>query len=165
MGLGRGYARFQHLVGSVMHHVAKQDSQLLERPPCRDRLHRHAHRTASRDIQHPGWDFLNSHSRRFRQAASGHRAGAPCDHLMQEDASTGPRVPFIANPNLATASDTMSFVEGSCTTAAGRIRALTGRRRTKPTSTGYRKPRQPELGRTPLKEQQKAVQTNGATSP
>src|SRR4051812_25691614 len=43
--------------------------------------------------------------------------------------------------------------------------ALTGRRRTRPTSIGYRKPRQPKPGRAPLIAAQAAVQTNRATSP
>jgi len=164
MGLGRGYARIRHLVGSVVDHVAKEGPQLRERPPCRDRFHCHMHRTASRSVQHPGRDFLNLHDRRFRQAAPSHRAAAPFDHLVQEDDSPGPRMPFITNPNLATASDTMGLVEGSCTTAAGRIRALTGRRRTRPISTGCRTSRRPEPGRPPLNEATDAVETNRATS-
>src|SRR6187551_1510914 len=44
------------------------------------------------------------------------------------------------------------------------IRALTGRRRTRPTSPGCRNPQQPEPGRTPLILAQAAVQTNRATS-
>src|SRR4051794_11275099 len=44
------------------------------------------------------------------------------------------------------------------------IRALTGRHRTRPTSTGCRKPQQPEPGRAPLILAQAAVQTNRATS-
>src|SRR3954447_12293495 len=42
--------------------------------------------------------------------------------------------------------------------------ALTGRRRTRPTSIGCRKPRQPKPGRAPLIPEQAAVQTNRATS-
>src|SRR3954451_4851802 len=42
--------------------------------------------------------------------------------------------------------------------------ALTGRRRTRPTSIGCRKPRQPKPGRAPLIAGQAAVQTNRATS-
>src|SRR5215204_3869777 len=48
--------------------------------------------------------------------------------------------------------------------AEGPIRALTGRRRTRLTSTGCRDPWQPEPGRAPLIAAQAAVQTNGATS-
>src|SRR5919199_3641742 len=44
------------------------------------------------------------------------------------------------------------------------IRALTGRRRTRPPSIGCRKPRQPKPGRAPLIAGQAAVQTNRATS-
>src|SRR3954452_19707064 len=51
-----------------------------------------------------------------------------------------------------------------CTMDADPIRALTGRRRTRPTSTGCRKPSQPEPGRAPLILAQAAVQTNRATS-
>ncbi len=127
-------------------------------------FHCRMHRTASRSVQHPGRDLLNLHDRRFRQAAPHHRAAAPFDHPVQEDGSPEPRMPFIANPNLATASDTMGLVEGSCTTAAGRIRALTGRRRTRPISTGCRTLRRPEPGRPPLKVATDAVQTNRATS-
>src|SRR4051812_40016549 len=43
--------------------------------------------------------------------------------------------------------------------------ALTGRRRTRPTSTGCRNPWQPKPGRAPLIAAQAAVQTNRATSP
>src|SRR4051794_2124823 len=43
-------------------------------------------------------------------------------------------------------------------------RALTGRRRTRPTSPGCRNPQQPEPGRTPLILAHAAVQTNRATS-
>ncbi len=164
MGLGRGYASIRHLVGSMVHHVAKESPQLRERPPCRDRFHCHMHRTASRSVQHPGRDLLNLHDRRFRQAAPHHRAAAPFDHPVQEDGSPEPRMPFIANPNLATASDIMGLVEGSCTIAVGRIRALTGRRRTRPISTGCPRSRRPEPGRPPLNEAPDAVQTNGATS-
>src|SRR5215211_6380046 len=42
--------------------------------------------------------------------------------------------------------------------------ALTGRRRTRPTSIGCRKPQQPKPGRAPLILAQAAVQTNQATS-
>src|SRR3954453_17156515 len=42
--------------------------------------------------------------------------------------------------------------------------ALTGRRRTRPTSIGCRKPRQPKPGRAPLIAAHAAVQTNRATS-
>src|SRR4051812_291310 len=42
--------------------------------------------------------------------------------------------------------------------------ALTGRRRTRPTSIGCRNPWQPEPGRAPLIAAQAAVQTNRATS-
>src|SRR4051794_13250311 len=42
--------------------------------------------------------------------------------------------------------------------------ALTGRRRTRPTSLGCRNPWQPEPGRAPLIAAQAAVQTNRATS-
>src|SRR4051812_1813859 len=42
--------------------------------------------------------------------------------------------------------------------------ALTGRRRTRPTSIGCRKPWQPKPGRAPLIAAQAAVQTNRATS-
>jgi len=164
MGLGRGYARIRHLVGSMVHHVAKESPQLRERPPCRDRFHCHMHRTASRSVQHPGRDLLNLHDRRFRQAAPRHRAAAPFDHLVQENGSPEPRMPFIANPNLATASDTMGLVEGSCTMVAGRIRALTGRRQTRPISTGCRKSLWPEPSRAPLTEAPDVVQMNGATS-
>src|SRR3954449_4791160 len=45
-----------------------------------------------------------------------------------------------------------------------RIRALTGRRRTRPTSPGCRRPWQPRPGRAPLIAAQAAVQTNRATS-
>src|SRR5829696_3047594 len=48
--------------------------------------------------------------------------------------------------------------------AEGPIRALTGRRRTRPPSTGCRNPWQPEPGRAPPIAAQAAVQTNGATS-
>src|SRR5215212_5831629 len=48
--------------------------------------------------------------------------------------------------------------------AEGPIRALTGRRRTRLTSTGCRNPWQPEPGRAPLIAAQAAVQTNGTTS-
>src|SRR5215204_5638694 len=48
--------------------------------------------------------------------------------------------------------------------AEGPIRALTGRRRTRLTSTGCRNPWQPEPGRAPLIPAQAAVQTNGTTS-
>jgi len=164
MGLGRGYARIRHLVGSMVHHVAKESPQLRERPPCRDRFHCHMHRTASRSVQHPGRDLLNLHDRRFRQAAPRHRAAAPFDHLVQENGSPEPRMPFIANPNLATASDTMGLVEGSCTMDVDRIRALTGRRRTRPISTGCHRSRQLEPGGAPLKKAPGAVQTTGATS-
>src|SRR5215216_7021728 len=44
------------------------------------------------------------------------------------------------------------------------IRALTGRRRTRPTSPGCRNPRQPEPGRAPLSPAHAAVQTSRATS-
>ena len=44
------------------------------------------------------------------------------------------------------------------------IRALTGRRRTRPTSPGCRNPQQPEPGGTPLSAPHAAVQTNRATS-
>src|SRR3954464_12335828 len=44
------------------------------------------------------------------------------------------------------------------------IRALTGRRRTRPTSIGCRKPQQPKPGRAPLIAGQAAVQINRATS-
>src|SRR4051812_11663355 len=44
------------------------------------------------------------------------------------------------------------------------IRALTGRRRTRPTSPGCRKPQQPKPGRTPLTAVYAAVQINRATS-
>src|SRR5215212_8452810 len=44
------------------------------------------------------------------------------------------------------------------------IRALTGRRRTRPTSPGCRKPQQPKPGRTPLIAVYAAVQINRATS-
>src|SRR3954447_4682588 len=42
--------------------------------------------------------------------------------------------------------------------------ALTGRRRTRPTSIGCRNPWQPKPGRAPLSAAQAAVQTNRATS-
>src|SRR3954453_548022 len=42
--------------------------------------------------------------------------------------------------------------------------ALTGRRRTRPTSPGCRNPQQPKPGRTPLILAHAAVQTNRATS-
>src|SRR4051812_43979452 len=42
--------------------------------------------------------------------------------------------------------------------------ALTGRRRTRPTSPGCRNPWQPKPGRAPLTAAQAAVQTNRATS-
>src|SRR4051812_27345854 len=42
--------------------------------------------------------------------------------------------------------------------------ALTGRRRTRPTSPGCRNPQQPEPGRTPLISAKPAVQSNRATS-
>src|SRR3954471_2824652 len=42
--------------------------------------------------------------------------------------------------------------------------ALTGRRRTRPTSIGCRNPWQPKPGRAPLTAAQAAVQTNRATS-
>src|SRR5215207_8298403 len=48
--------------------------------------------------------------------------------------------------------------------AEGPIRALTGRRRTRPTSIGCRNPWQPKPGRAPLIAAQAAVQTNRATS-
>ena len=48
--------------------------------------------------------------------------------------------------------------------AADPIRALTGRRRTRPTSAGCRNPWQPEPGRAPLIEAHAAVQTNEATA-
>src|SRR5829696_4581658 len=48
--------------------------------------------------------------------------------------------------------------------AEGPTRALTGRRRTKPTSTGCRNPWQPEPGRAPLIATRAPVQTNGTTS-
>src|SRR3954469_13346937 len=44
------------------------------------------------------------------------------------------------------------------------IRALTGRRRTRPTSPGCRNPQQPKPGRTPLIAVYAAVQINRATS-
>src|SRR5215217_5037668 len=44
------------------------------------------------------------------------------------------------------------------------IRALTGRRRTRPPSPGCRKPQQPKPGRTPLIAVYAAVQINRATS-
>src|SRR4051812_41824995 len=44
------------------------------------------------------------------------------------------------------------------------IRALTGRRRTRPTSIGCRNPWQPKPGRAPLIAAHAAVQTNRATS-
>ena len=50
------------------------------------------------------------------------------------------------------------------TMAGDHIRALTEKRRTRPTSTGCRKPQQPELGKAPLRNAQAAVQTTGATS-
>src|SRR3954447_22094330 len=43
--------------------------------------------------------------------------------------------------------------------------ALTGRRRTRPTSPGCRNPQQPEPGRAPLISAKPAVQSNRATSP
>jgi hypothetical protein len=41
---------------------------------------------------------------------------------------------------------------------------LTGRRRIRPTSTGYRRSRRPEPGRRSTYQPGKAVQTNGASS-
>ena len=50
------------------------------------------------------------------------------------------------------------------TMAGGHIRALTGRRRIRPISTGGRKSRRPEPGRIPLTARRSPVQTSRATS-
>src|SRR4051812_26128637 len=81
---------------------------------------------------------------------------------MDTNVQAKPRMPPIEN-----FADTgpVGVLNPCCTIACGPIRALTGRRRTRPTSTGCRKPWQPEPGRAPLILAQAAVQTNRATSP
>ena len=58
----------------------------------------------------------------------------------------------------------VGVLKSCCTTPVDRIRALDGRRPIRPTSTGYRRSRQPEPGRCSTYRPEIPVQTNGASS-
>jgi len=165
MRLGRGYPCVRHRVGCrALHRFSKKARQRRERTQRRDRFRCRTRRAADRGVQHPDREFLNPHDECVHEAAACRRAGRPLDHLVEADRSPRPGMPRIDNRGLAANGRTMGLVEWSCTMAAGRIRALTGRRRTRPISTGCRRSRRPEPGRAPPNETPEVVQTNGAIS-
>src|SRR4051812_9964637 len=80
---------------------------------------------------------------------------------MDMNVQAKPRMPSIEN-----FADTgpVGVLNPCCTMDGDPTPALTGRRRTRPTSPGCRNPWQPKPGRAPLIAAQAAVQTNRATS-
>jgi hypothetical protein len=114
-------------------------------------------------IEHPGWNLQPSIRYLTRKAATEDRCVILVDDFVNEDLLPGPRMPWIKK--LAPITSNVGVPSSSCITADGRIRALTGERQMKPTST---RPRQSwrwhNRGGNPLNDGQSAVQTNRATS-
>ena len=95
---------------------------------------------AARDgIEHPDRDLLQARDGRVHKRAARRRAGRALDHLVEGEPDAQPRdAKRRATRDLVARAGTMGLVVRGCTTPADRIRALTGRRRIKPTSLGCR---------------------------
>src|SRR4029079_16057078 len=124
-------------------------------------LGNHARPRARRAVEHPRRKLLPASPLGAVQRATEINAIRLRNRRMDTNVQAKPRMPPIEN-----FADTgpVGVLNPCCTMGGDPIRALTGRRRTRPTSTGCRKPWQPEPGRAPLILAQAAVQTNRATS-
>ncbi len=80
------------------------------------------HREADRGVQHPDWEFLNSHDECVHEAAACRRAGRPLNYLVEADRSPRPGMPPIDDRRLAADGGAVGLVEGSCIARVGAIR-------------------------------------------
>jgi hypothetical protein len=146
------------------HRVREQGAQGRQRGQGRNRLRRRARGAAYDGVEHPDRDLLQARVGRIHETAARRCARRSLDHLVKANRAPSPGMPSVDNRDLVASCRTMGLVVRSCTMAGDPTPALTGRRRTRPTSIGCRNPWQPKPGRAPLIAAQAAVQTNRATS-
>ena len=139
----------------------EQCPQRLKRGDIRLRKRLNPHRRANRPIEHPNRQFQQSTGRAVVMAAADHFARRLLDHLMNMNDASCPRMPRIKDLALF---GPMGVASSRCTIAVGRMRALTERRLTRPTSTRCPSAWQPNHGRGSTYRGGKSVQTTGTTS-
>src|SRR4051795_6777609 len=137
---------------------------MRQRRKCRqadEGLGNDARTRTRRAVEHPRRKLLPASPIGPVQRATEINAIRLRNRRMDMNVQAKPRMPPIEN---FADNGPVGVLKPCCTMAGDPTPALTGRRRTRPTSIGCRNPWQPKPRRAPLIAAQAAVQTNRATS-